>query len=223
MSAVIPESFNKRSFVYRKLSQASFGRVDDSCVAMAFSNDHLQAARAGLLDLSTLTRLGYRGTNASTYLQGAGYPVPEVANQAVVSDDGDLILRLSQNEFWILSAFENRGTEIAQLRQRKLPDNACYPLFCQESHAWFVMTGVHLAAIMAKICGIDLRDNVFPIGSIAQTSVARVNVVLVHHQVNDNPCFSILCDSAAAEYLWDCLLDAMDEYGGEVIGLNALV
>ena len=75
---------------------------------------------------------------------------------------------------------------------------------------------------MAKVCGVDLREDTFPRGSIAQTSAARINVIVIHHEVNGIPCFSILCDSAAAEYLWECLLDAMQEFGGEVIGVGAL-
>ena len=45
---------------------------------------------------------------------------------------------------------------------------------------------------------------------------------MIHHEVNGIACFSILCDSAAAEYLWDCLLDAMSEFGGEAVGAAAL-
>jgi sarcosine oxidase subunit gamma len=31
-----------------------------------------------------------------------------------------------------------------------------------------------------------------------------------------------LADSASAEYLWGCLADAMDEFGGTPVGLSAL-
>ncbi|MEO3434299.1 hypothetical protein [Inquilinus sp. CAU 1745] len=31
-----------------------------------------------------------------------------------------------------------------------------------------------------------------------------------------------LADSASAGYLWDCLIDAIAEYGGAPVGLSAL-
>ena len=174
------------------------------------------------MDLSILPRTGFRGLNAAQHLQAAGLPVPAKPNQASVTDNGELVLRLSQKEFWVLGALADQGAGVDTLNQRGLPENNCYPLYCQDSHAWLTLTGAHLPAIMAKVCGVDLREDAFPLGAIAQTSAARINVVVVHHQVNGLPCFSVLCDSAAAEYLWECLLDAMGEFGGEVIGSNPL-
>ena len=118
---------------------------------------------------------------------------------------------------------EDQGAGVDALNQRGLPESACYPLYCQDSHAWFTLTGAHLPETLAKVCGVDLREAAFPLGSIAQTSAARINVIVIHHEVYGIPCFSVLCDSAAAEYLWDSLLDAMNEFGGEVIGAAALV
>ena len=36
------------------------------------------------------------------------------------------------------------------------------------------------------------------------------------------PAFHLLVDSASAEYVWDCLMDAMAEFDGRPAGLNAL-
>ena len=223
MTTVTPESFNKRSFVYRKLAGATFTDVADSALATDFYNGSSQAEKAGLVDLSVLARSGYRGLNAAQHLEAIGLPVPAKPNQASVSDNGELVLRLSQKEYWVLAALADQGAGVEQISLRGLPQSDCYSLYCQDSHAWFALTGAHLPEIMAKVCGVDLREDSFPLGSIAQTSAARINVIVVNHQVNGIPCFSILCDSAAAEYLWDSLLDAMQEFGGEAIGTAALL
>ena len=222
MSAITPESFSKRSFVYRQLSDAEFTEVAGAAQAADMKNGHSQALKAGILDLSVLPRTGFRGLNAASHLQAADLPVPAKPNQASVTDNGELVLRLSQKEFWVLGAVADQGAGVDAVNQRGLPEKDCYALYNQDSHAWLTLTGAHLPAIMAKVCGVDLRAEAFPVGSIAQTSAARINVVVVHHQINEIPCFSILCDSAAAEYLWESLLDAMAEFGGEVIGSNAL-
>jgi sarcosine oxidase subunit gamma len=36
------------------------------------------------------------------------------------------------------------------------------------------------------------------------------------------PAFHVLADSASAEYLWGCLLDAMAEFGGTPVGWAAV-
>jgi sarcosine oxidase subunit gamma len=71
---------------------------------------------------------------------------------------------------------------------------------------------------MAKLCGMDLRPKRFPAGSIAQTSVARLNAIVIAQAGG----FYLLADSAAAEYFWACLTDAMAEFGGSTIGAACL-
>ncbi|WP_206019936.1 sarcosine oxidase subunit gamma [Pseudomaricurvus alkylphenolicus] len=223
MSAISPESFLKRSAVYRNLTGARFKEMAGSAIVAANNNGSDKATRSGLLDLSTLPRVGYRGGNAASFLETVDLPVPSKPNQFLQASGGELVLRLSPQEFWVLSALRDEGENIEALRRRQLPTSDCYSLYCQDSHAWLVMTGEHLPQTLAKVCGVDLSDEAFPVGAIAQTSVARINVIVVHHEVNNIPCFSLLCDSAAAEYLWDCLLDAMGEFGGEAVGIECLV
>ncbi|MFT5521114.1 MAG: sarcosine oxidase subunit gamma [Enterobacterales bacterium] len=85
-----------------------------------------------------------------------------------------------------------------------------------------MLTGKYIEQTMAKICGVDLRKSSFPPDAIVQTSVARVNAVIVRHGENNIPIFSILSDSSSAEYLWDSLLYAMREFNGHVFGIDVL-
>jgi glycine cleavage system aminomethyltransferase T len=76
------------------------------------------------------------------------------------------------------------------------------------------------ADAMAKLCEVDLRGRKFPPGSIAQTSIARVNGVVISHNFGPRPGFFILCDTASTEYLWRSIIDAIDEYNGGAVGLQ---
>jgi sarcosine oxidase subunit gamma len=224
MSVMMPDVFKKRSLAYRQLADAEYTERSEGAIAYRMKGDSsAQVARASLLDLSVVSRTGFRGINAEKYLQQAGLTVPAQPNQAYMGSEGELILRLSQKEFWVLDGLTTQDDILDKLSQHALPSYACYSLFCQDSHAWFMLTGHHLADIMAKVCGVDLRDDAFPIGSIAQTSVARVNAIVVSHQVNSTPVFSLLSDAASAEYLWEALLDAMQEFDGAVVGLSTLI
>lgn len=223
MTEINPESFKKRSSLYSKTIDAEFVEVSEAALANNFFANKRQLAKAGLLDLSVLPRGGIRGLAASEFLADNHWPIPEKPNKALETKEGDLVLRLSQKEFWLLSNPLSQGETIDNFVAQPLPDKDCYSLFCQDSHCWLMMTGEHLPQIMAKVCGVDLRSDVFMIGSIAQTVTARVNTIIVHHQINQIPCFSILCDAAAGEYMWDSLLDAMQEFGGKPVGVSNFV
>lgn len=175
--------------------------------------------KTGLINLCAIDRTGVRGLNAETFLNDLGLPIPASPNQALSSSDGACVLRLSQKEFWILENPVICSNLAEKVRQAALPASDCYRLFCRDGHAWFALTGDELPNIMAKICGVDMRAAAFPLGSIAQTSVARLNAIVVHHQINGAACFSVLCDSAAAEYMSACLLDAMQEFSGIELAL----
>jgi sarcosine oxidase subunit gamma len=75
---------------------------------------------------------------------------------------------------------------------------------------------------MAKLCGVDLRAEAFPPGSVAQTSAARVNVIVANLPQGELPGLHILCDRASAHYFWGALLDAMQEFDGHPVGIDAL-
>ena len=209
MNIATPES---RSFIYHKIQKNG---------SVAAGKLNAQDESLGLLDLSTRPRCGFRGVNAAVHLQAAGLPVPARPNQAAASTTGELVVRLGQHEFWVLSNLATADQGFITLDEQALPASHCYPLYCQNSHAWFAMIGKPLAKILAKVCGVDLCNETFPVGAVVQTSVARLNAIVIHHEINTLPVFFILSDSAAAEYMWDTLLDAMQEFGGRVLDLNS--
>ena len=66
---------------------------------------------------------------------------------------------------------------------------------------------------MAKLCGVDLSEAAFPLGSLAQTQAARVLVIIAAHQdQHELPVFSIFGDQSLARYLWEAIEDAMGEW-----------
>jgi len=228
MTKVIPEMHNKRSFVYRKFTgtDVQYSTVADAAMmeSMDKSKDD-QFASSSLIDLSVVSREGVRGAKAESYLNLLGLNAPSLPNISTIGEQGELILRLSAKEYWVLDSLTHQqqaASALTKWNQADMPEEDCYPLFCQDSHAWFLLSGRHIGEVMAKVCGVDLSESAFPIGAIAQTSVARVSAIVVHHKVNDVAVFSILSDSASAEYLWDALLDAMQEFDGKALGYGVI-
>ncbi len=180
--------------------------------------------RCALIDLTDLPRVGFRGVDAADWLTARGYALPEAPNRAVLGDDGTLVARLSQTEYFLLGSLADRGQRIAgEEAGWALGEQRNYLLPRQDSHAWVQLSGRHIAEVMAKLCGVDLRPQAFPVGSVAQTSVARLNAIVINAGSAELPRFHILFDRASLEYFQAALLDAMGEFGGLPVSLDELL
>ena len=163
-------------------------------------------------DCTVYSRVGFRGLGTESFLMSQGFPIPSQPNQSLRNEEGIAVLRLSNTEFWLLDTNNTHHEKIELLELAAQGLNDVYRLFCQHSHACFVITGEKTSSMFSKVCGVDLRDSVFPIGSIAQTSVARINAI-VTRQVEDGREYFLLCaDLASAQYLWEALADAAAEF-----------
>ncbi|MDR0278384.1 MAG: hypothetical protein LBJ37_10925 [Paucimonas sp.] len=180
--------------------------------------------RCALIDLTDVPRVGFRGVDAAAWLGERGYVLPEAPNRAVLCEDGTLVARLSQTEYFLLGSLADRGQRIADEEAGwALGEQRNYLLPRQDSHAWLQLSGRHVAEVMAKLCGVDLRAEAFPVGSVAQTSVARLNGIVINAGTAELPRFHLLFDRASLAYFQAALLDAMGEFGGVPVSIDNLL
>ncbi|MGB1237695.1 MAG: sarcosine oxidase subunit gamma family protein [Pseudomonadales bacterium] len=165
-------------------------------------------AAVALRDFSLNLRYGFRGPSAQAYLQDADLSVPSQPNCALATPGGQQVLRLSNTEFWVIHPESTQTQPLLDTADGE----GCYSLYNRDSHAWLVLSGCEISSVMAKLCAVDLRTEHFALGAIAQTSVARVNAIVVHHELEGESVFSLFSDSASASYLWSALQDAMGEF-----------
>lgn len=232
-AALQPTDCLRRSFVTRELqiAGARFGEENGAAVAVDFGDparEEATARRLGLVDLSPLARVGFKGPGAVEWLAAQGVTVPPESNQAVVQEGGGLAARLAPGEVLILGAqsFEDDlpARLVATWAEAPTPPETPrgFPVPRADSHAWFLLTGADSPTLFAKLCGVDLRPAKFALGRIAQTSIARLNGIVIRDDKGGLPAYHLLVDSASAGYLWDCLRDAMAEFGGIPVGVRAL-
>ena len=163
-----------------------------------------------LRDLSLARRGGVRGAGAREWLMSQGHTLPDAPNQIVANGKSGLVMSLSHREFWLLEPDSDASTGRPA---SEAVAAGVWPLYCQHSHAWLQLAGETRAEVMAKLCGVDLSDAAFPLGSVAQTQAARVSVIVAAHQnENDQPVFSIFVDQSLARYLWEAIEDAIGEW-----------
>jgi sarcosine oxidase, subunit gamma len=234
MPQTLPTVHARRSMIYRVLQAAGarFAEVNGGAVAMDFGGTEdaeVKRARSlGLADLSVLPRTGFKGVGTVEWLATQGLSIGAASNRAYRQSSGELAARLAPTEIFLLDGLAGAGALVARLnaawswgsdRPRTLIG---YPMPRSESHAWFMVTGEKAPAMFAKLCGVDLRLHRFADGAIAQTSIAKMSGIVIRADLGATPAYHLLADSASAEYLWQCVLDAMAEFAGVPVGLAAL-
>ena len=170
--------------------------------------------RLTLVDLSHCSRIGFKGADTVAWLSSHDIAMPEIANQARVLESGSINARLSDTEFFIIDTGENDASPIESLRSAWSMDIAerSYILERGDSHACFEISGDCADQMFSKICGIDLRPSKFANLSLAQTSVGKLNAIVIRADKGSNLSFLLLADLSAAEYLWNVIADAMSEF-----------
>ncbi len=228
------DSAQRRSQLYhlQQAAGAEFAQLQSAVVVKQFNNDEAtQLASLAMIDLSTLPRSGFKGKQAPMWLTEQGVSIPAKPNSATKQSDGSLVARLSEQEHLILSDFSMQSTMAETLagNWQIQEDLACYSLPRRDSHAWLYLSGKHVRSMLAKVCGINLSAAEFANGQIAQTSIARINGILIRDDLDtaggEQPIagFHLLCDSSSVIFVWESLLDAMAEFDGKPVGVAALL
>ena len=226
----IPAEESRRSPLYRALEAhgARFEALGGFAVATEFGRDTAaeaaQAESLGLADLTPFPRIGFKGWNIAPWLAGNGAAMGETSNRAYRQADGTRIARLAPGEALVLAGRRGAGPLIQSLDEAwsMAEADGCFRVRRDETSCWLLLTGAHAPSMLAKVCAVDMRPHAFAPDAIAQTNVARLNVIVIRADLGKVPAFDLITDIASAVYLWGALLDAMAEYEGAPIGLAAI-
>ena len=183
-----------------------------------------QASELSLTDLSTHPRAGFKGPGTAQWLSHHAIALPHSPNCATRQSDGSLVARLSDNEHLVLGNLESNASLPGDLQQRWEHDNPaqCYSLPRADSHSWFALKGAAAAQVMSSLCAVNLQPKHFNDGSIAQTSVARANTIIIRDDAN-HLCFHLLSDVSMALYMWEVMLESVKALGGQATGIEQLI
>ena len=230
MAGVDPTAYHRRSPVWRELAGlgAEFGEVAGAACALRCGAEEAaetdRAGALGLCDLSALPRHGFKGWAALEWARSCGAEIGNENNRATAQDDGTTIARLADSEMLLLGDLDGRAAVAERLMEvwSKTKPEGVYPVPRADTNSWFALTGVHAAAMFAKLCGVDLRPARFAPGAVAQTSVARLSAIVARGDLGTTPLYHLLTDFASARYMFSCLVDAIAEFDGAPVGVAAL-
>ena len=230
-TTIHPQTYKRRSFVYRKLLEMNPGYIEINDGVIVSSTDAGDAQAQGkqqlsLCDLSLIPRTGFKGPGTCHWLTQQGLNIPDRVNLAELSEQGCLVARLGEQEILLIDSIKTENPVTKTLEKTWLAQQSDgsepmgYPLSRQDSHACFGLTGENVSDLLAHLCGIDMRPQKFNNLSIVQTSITRVASIVIRNDIADTCTYLLLTDSSSAEYLWDCLIDVIRKLDGQIVGCS---
>jgi len=132
--------------------------------------------------------------------------------QSRQSDDGILICGSRPDE-WTLYAPAGQSAQVTA----SVPTNGFVTVIdLTHGRAMIRMSGPSSVAALAKICNIDLADDMVPAGAVFSAAVAGVSCDLVRDDRDGQRSYLLSCERSFGRYLFVALADAGIEFGIDV-------
>jgi heterotetrameric sarcosine oxidase gamma subunit len=181
-------------------------------------SDRRSAAALRIVDCTPLAKVMVRADPQAGLARSLGVGFGRAARD---SDDA-LVIGSTPGEWLLLGPPGSAPALAARVRGLASGEFNCV---IDRSHARALMriTGADAAALLAKVCGIDLDDRTTPDGSVVRTSVAKVVAEIVRDDSTGVASYLIHCEWSAGQYLFDALCDAGAEFGIEIDGFAAAI
>lgn len=113
-------------------------------------------------------------------------------------------------DWWLVVAPPGESAGIVDALEADLAGRHFSVVDVSANRTTLELAGPKARDVLAKGCALDLHPRSFGAGRVAQTAVARAQVVL--HQTGDEPAYRLLVRPSFAGYLTAWLRDAMSEY-----------
>ena len=180
----------------------------------------ISARRSGadlrIMDCTPLAKILVRASTDGEVARTLGVPF----GRAVRDEHGTLVVGSGPGE-WLLLAPPGASAAVA-CRVKEVSDEGLVSIFdVTHGRALMRVTGVRAPDLLAKVCGVDLSEEVTPDGAAFRSSVAKLVTDVVRDDRAGQRSYLLHCERSSGQYLFDALIDAGDEFGIEVEGFVA--
>jgi heterotetrameric sarcosine oxidase gamma subunit len=182
-----------------------------------------------ITDCTPLTKVQLRAPAAGQTAAALGVPFGRAARNPA----GMLVVGSGPGE-WLVIAPPGQGRQLTAGLARlaaSAPDEPVTAVDLTHGRALIRLTGSRSADVLAKVCGIDLSDDITPDGASFRSSVAALATDVIRDDrrdpAGDAPgeagrarSYLLHCERSSGQYLFDALLRSGEEFGIEVAGLQ---
>jgi heterotetrameric sarcosine oxidase gamma subunit len=137
--------------------------------------------------------------------------------RAARTADGVLVVGASPGE-WLLLGPPGSAAGLMG-RAETMNEATCVDL--THGRALLRLRGARSAAVLAKLSGVDLRDDAVPDGAAFRTSVAALATDIIRDDDGETRSYLLHCERSSGQYLFDALLEAGGEFGIEIDGFTS--
>jgi heterotetrameric sarcosine oxidase gamma subunit len=140
--------------------------------------------------------------------------------RAARDSGGTLVVGSGPGE-WLLIGPVGQGRGLADgVAGLVRPEDAASCVDLTHGRALIRLHGVLAARVLAKLCGVDLGDDLVPDGAALRTSVAAVATDLIRDDGGGTRSYLMHCERSVGQYLFDAVLRAGAEFGIERDGFR---
>jgi heterotetrameric sarcosine oxidase gamma subunit len=171
------------------------------------------AAELKITDCTPLAKILVLASPDGALARALGVPFGRTARD----QHGTLVVGSGPGEWLLLAA---PGTSLAVTKRvEEVLDEGLVSVFdATHGRALMRVTGARAPDLLAKVCAIDLADEVTPDGAAFRSSVAKLVTDVVRDDTRESRSYLLHCERSSGQYLFDALIDAGDEFGIEVDG-----
>jgi heterotetrameric sarcosine oxidase gamma subunit len=185
------------------------------------SGRHASAAGVSALtltDCTPLTKVQLRAPVDGEVAASLGVPFGRAAR----NPDGTLVVGSGPGEWLLLAAPGQAGALEPMLEKAaaQAPGESVTWVDLTHGRALIMLYGSPAASMLAKVCGIDLSDEVTPDGAAFRTAVAALATDVVRDDRGGTPSYLLHCERSSGQYLFDALLRAGATFGIEIDGFE---
>jgi heterotetrameric sarcosine oxidase gamma subunit len=169
-----------------------------------------------IVDCTPLAKVLVQASTGGEVAHTLGVPFGRAARDG----RGTLVAGSGPGE-WLLLAPPGASATVAG-RVKEVQDEGLVSVFdATHGRALMRITGARAADLLAKVCGVDLSEEVAPDGAAFRSSVAKLVTDVVRDDRDGVRSYLLHCERSSGQYLFDALIDAGDEFGIEVEGFVA--
>jgi len=176
------------------------------------------AKTLGLCDVSGMSRHDLRGPDAESWLQRQGWEIPVALHESTLIPGKGRIIRLDQDEFLI------EGSVLANVEPLlpSPPSEVSFDVFYFERQdATFLLTGSRAIEVFAQTCGVNISK--CESGRVVFSRIAGINASIFTDKIGKVPVYWISAGPDLGWYLWETLIEIVEELDGRIIGTTCLL
>jgi heterotetrameric sarcosine oxidase gamma subunit len=169
-----------------------------------------------LTDCTPLAKVHVRAPWNGAMAKALGVPFGRAAR-----DGTGLVIGSGPGEWLVLAPAGEARPVVGRLERtaaESAPQEFVSVVDLTHGRALVRVTGPHAADLLARLCPIDLADDMTPDGSALRSSVAGVATDLIRDDLPAGPSYLLHCERSSGRYLHDSLLAAGESLGIGVDG-----